>query len=681
MAKPGALIAETRERLAAYAALPVIWLGCAGSMVSLPPFEHGFRAQSEPILFTAFAAAGLAALVLAGWIAAGGRPSRPALLVALPAFLLALWLMVSGPQGFAFVHWRLRLLGDPSFGLGALWYAAIGLWVLLGDLVLRQPQARQLALLGAIAVSLPMLGAYVVEYITGTSSGLLVRAFYTWPALFLPIWAAALYKDDGRQGRWLLMAAIAVSLLLLAMSRTATLVGAAAVGAAVALAWPRLRAPPLTWLRHPVMVWALVAAAALLPLLLISLPALTANQPSLESRRLTWMVVRGALEHEPAMWLRGLGAGSMSGTLAAETLAAGFPVWRLQEWDFLSRDYSNAHNWLLQVLHDGGLPALLLLAWLIAMPLRLARPERRGLALALTVAYWLGLGLWFEHTLSLAFIGITWAALVAPSEPERSKQRQEKPESLGKHRPALAAAGIAGLLLLGGTGLWAAVALERMSAMFNPLVAWFDPKLGVSGPVPPTPVDPRRADVVLADFIKAHANSLVWRHQPANGQTLDMAWEAQRSAALLGMIAAQISQTTSVQFALTSERFLSDLMQRQELASYRPPTMEALSLWRRVVEQALMLAPRRNDVALGYLTWTFANRGFDQVRAMARRLQALDANDPIALFFEAGILSQSGSEADRSQAADLLRRAMLHDLERYFPLDDNFKAQFGPERK
>jgi|GEM_PF-1828250 len=662
----------TADRIAALCAVPVLWLALAGPLFSTPFFQQGVWNRAEPLVVAGFAAAALAALVLVGWMIAGGRPSRSACLLVLPVFGLAVWLMASGPGGFAAAEWRERLLGVPQSGLGALWYGALGIWMLLGDLVLRQAVAWRLTVLGASLAALAVLLVQSADLLLGGSSLLLVKAYYAWPGIMLPAMALALPKAGGLD-RLQLGAVLLLSIGLLLLGAAATLIAAAFLGLALALLWPRFaaaRAP------RTMLLWLLVTVAALAPLVLISMPDLVRSFTSLEARRLTWLVVRGVLEHEPLTWLIGQGAGSMPDTMAAELNNAGVALWRQGEWDFLWRDYFHAHNWILQSLHDGGLPALLLLAWLICQPLWLAPMARRGIAMGVVVAYLLGIGVWFELIFLLPFMALAWAALVHPETPKASSLAP----SGAAARRLLPGAGILALLCLAATLFWGAYVLQRFSREFQDQIAWFaavDDLVPIVQAPPPLPVDPRRSDLVAADFMRHMTSNLIIRHERLSSRAVNTAGEAQRIAWMIEIMRARLPETTSARFAVQATRVISEIILRPSLEPYRLAMLSSLPLWQLAIERALALAPRRIDVALEYLNWTLQQGLHERTLAMARLLRQRNTEDPLGLFFEGGVMALKAELGAREQGMALLRRAVAAGVEQFIPLEESFKAQIG----
>lgn len=677
------------ERIAPYLAVPVLWLALAGPLFSLPLFKRGLWQLAEPIVIAHFIAAALGAMVLAVWLRAGGRPSRPALLLALPAFLLAAWLLLSGPGGFTGAEWRLRLLGVPQSGFGPLWYTGLGLWLLLGDLVLRQPRAWRLVLWGGMAASAGILVVLGLDRLKGTETVFQVLAYYAWPGLALPVMAWAMPA----LGRLEIAERIIAGLLavgLLVLSEALTMMGAALVGLAIALLWWRL--PKHGWLgliRRPAMVGLILAFAALLPLILVSIPALTASIASLEDRRMVWLVIRAAAEQQPVAWLFGNGAGSVSNTMMSHVTFSGFPIWRVNDWHLLTSKYLHAHNWLMQALHDGGLPAVLLTAWLLLQPAWLAQDQhlaqRRGLALGLVVAYILSLGLWFELIFAVPYMALAWIAVIGRQGIPLVAGGNAAPVRAAPMRAVLIrrTAAASSLILISVTYIWGAILLDRYAREIDQQRAWFsaetEPQRQPLAPPPPLPADPRRADIQIADMVDYEIRFLVGRHEPGK-PTPNFEREAARIDWLRQIIVLRLPETTSPLIPLYGSTLFDEIMLRPTLAAYRPLLLPHVALWRQIIERGLELAPWRSNIALGYLNWTFQTGQLDKVRELALRLRKARPEDPIGLFFEGGMLMQQPEPEAKRQGAALARRAIAAGVEQFFPLDDNFKALINSVR-
>lgn len=666
--KPAAGAARI-ERLAAYAGVPVLWFAVAGPVFSLPVFKRGLWELAEPLVIAHFAASGLAALLLAAWLAGGGRFSRPALLLALPAFALAVWLLVSGPGGFVAAEWRLRLLGVPQSGLGPLWYAGFGLWLLLGDLVLRHALAWRLVLWGGFAASAVILVVLGIDRINNSVSSLFhVLAYYAWPGLALPAIAWALPIRD-RLALVERLLAILIALGLLVLGKAISMMAGAGAGLVIALLWWRLPQDGLPGLlRKPVVVAALVATAALLPLLLVSLPEVTANFDSLESRRKVWLMIWSVPAHEPLAWLVGNGAGSMPSTMLTQLAFSEHPLWKIDEWDMLKSRYFHAHNWLLQALHDGGLPAVLLLAWLLIQPVWLAPAARRGMALGLVVAYLLALGLWFELIFALPYLALAWIGIMQPAQPGVAGAT------------AMRHAAIAALFVFAGVFFWAAVGLERYARQIDQQLAWFSNTPDIErpplGPPPALPTDPRDADMQLADMLSYQIQGVISRQEEAHVPPYPER-EVQRIEWILQILRTRLPDTRSPLFLLHGERIFSDLMLRPSMAAYHPLLLPHLSLWRQIIERSLQLAPHRSDMAQGYLNWTLQSGRRSETLSLARLIRQAKAEDPIGLFFEGAVLTLEDNAAHKSQGMALLRRSLAAGVEQFFPVDASFKRNIG----
>lgn len=654
--------------MAAYAAVPALWFALAGPLFTLPFFKRGLWELAEPLVIAHFAACGLGALVLAAWFAAGGRASRPAQLLALPAFILAAWLLVSGQDGYTGSAWRLRLLGVPQSGLGALWYAGLGLWLLLGDLALRHAQARRLVLWGGFAASAGIIAVLVRDRVNDTETVFQVLAYYAWPGLTLPVLAWAL-PMQGRLGIAERVLAGLLALALLILGQALSMLAAAAVGLVITLLWWRLPQSGLPGLaRRPAVLACLVLAAALLPLILVSQPVLTAPIASLESRRMLWLMMWSIPEQQPLAWLLGNGAGSMPNTMLTQLTFSGHSLWQTDDWDMLTSRYFHAHNWLLQALHDGGLPAVLLLAWLLTQPIWLAPAARRGMALAVAIAYLLALGLWFDLIFALPYLALAWVAVVQPASPPAARASAWR-------LPACVA-----FLMLSGLFFWAAMGLERYARQIDQQLAWFSDKADAQRlpllPPPALPRDPRDADMQLADMLLYQIHALTYRQEEA-GTAPYPEREIQRIEWILEILRSRLPETRSPLLLLHGERLFSDIMLRPSLVAYRPLLQPHLPLWRQIIEQSLKAAPYRSDITQGYLNWTLQNGRLAETLALARQIRLARTEDPIGLFFEGAVLVQEADAARKQQGIGLLRRAVAAGVEQFFPLDDTFKRSIG----
>lgn len=685
------------KRWLAFAAVPVFWLGLAGPLYTLPVFKRGFWELAEPLVIGSFAAAGLAALLLAIWLLVGGRPSRAAIWLAMPAFGLGLWLLFSGPGGFALEHWRLRLLGTAQSGYGALWFCALGCWLLLGDLLRRQALAWRLGLWGGLLAAAGIVGVLLADFILDRSTVFTVLAYYGWIGLLLPAIALALPRPAKRQlrDRLELLLALLLALAVLLLCKAITLLGAGLIGLIIALAWHWLpQEGGWALLRRPAWQPLLLAVAALAPLVLVSQPELTQQMQSLESRRLVWRMVWLMLGDQPQHWLLGHGVGSVPDMMMQQLAATGYPLWDLDGWDLLTGDYFDVHNWILQALHDGGLPAVLLMAWLLLQPVWRADNAHHGnahhgnahhgAALGLTVAYLIGIGLWFQLIFVLPYLALAWLAVVMPgitAEAEAEARTRQK-TSMAHFATA------AGLLLLAGCYGWGALALERFARQFDAQIAWLyeaDERQrpgqvpASDAPLPPPPAypeDPRRHDVVMADMMMQLNGRFIARYsQPVAPEMHDrhvqrLQWQAQ-------IIRDHLASASTPRFAYFASQLFSNVMLLPELEKLRPALQPYLPLWRQAIDRGLQLAPKRPDIALGYLNWTLQNGRSQETLNLARILRQRNADDPIGLYFEGGVLVLREDQASKQQGIALLRRAFAMGVEQYFKADETLKRNIG----
>ncbi|WP_341894477.1 hypothetical protein [Ferrovibrio terrae] len=634
------------QRLSAFAVVPALLLPLA----SLPVFEIGQWSRAEPVVIAAHATAALAALALAV-LAIAGRLGIDSLRPVWPAAVLALWSLAGGWwQG----NLASGLLGAPQSGQGGIWYLDLALWLIIAGLVVRSaPTWRFLTDLAA-ATGWAVALIAIWGRLSDNPLLIFVTAYYAWPALALP---AMLLAHPGGPGWPLRVTAIlgaTLALLIAADSKTFALI-ALLSAAFCTLSWRY--AGRMSWLQSRSFGLAVVAAAALLPFIVIASGLAAHLGPSMRARVLVSQIVLARLREQWDVWWIGLGWGRTSDAFATHLDIAQAPLWDRAQWDFLERDYFHSHNLLTEAVLAAGLPGAILAIAIPAIPVWLAPSAKRPYAIAFAGAWLLALGVWFELAFALPVFALAVAALCHTEATARSF-------AAGRTR-----------YLAGGLAIAAAIALFATAAMLlqqarsaDQVIAW----LKTPHASPPSLVDLRGDDRILAAIVSDTMQDMKDR---ANANPLVVEAEAHRLKWMVAALDDRMSETRNPALPIVGSNLLVDLALNQNLSVLRDPLAELLPRWPQWLDRAMVLAPGRSDLPIGYLSWRLTLGDYSEVLIWARRLRVRDPDDPVGLYYEGGVFVLQSDPQLRQQGLVLLRRALDRGVGRYIPLDEDFKAK------
>lgn len=619
-------------------ATPLLGVAFFIPLTLMPMFATGFVPKASSPLIAMHSLSGLSAAVLAVAVARG-RVGKGATPFAAIAVLLALCGLV--PALLQQAVWP--IWGTWQTGLGPLWFTILALWTLVAGAISGNRRAVETLAWAMAASGFTLLVLLIAGLVQSRVVLIDFAAYYAWPALaMLALLSGGVIALRTRLGIALLVSA----LMLLVVGRSVTLAMAAALVLALWAAnhWlPRIMA----WLSRPMPSVLLVGAACALPALAIREQTWLWFGASMKSRQWTANIVLSRLGEGDFPWLTGLGWGVTPRVFDSHMGGAGTALWDGAHWDFLLRDFVHSHNLMLEAALSGGWPAMALTVTLLAAIPLVAAPARRPAALALALAWALTGGLWFELIFALPFLG-TAVALLA-------HDRTARP--LGRAWAIVPAMGAP--VLLG-----AALLLWQQARSENALLAWLD-RPGTSAPAV--------RNLYGDDTTLVHLTSRIARRiTDANAGT---GWvDPTMTDGILPLLLARLPHSTNPSLAIIAARLFETV-----LLSPHPATRALLAPyaadWPIVIDRALVLAPGRTDLAIGYLTLAVQAGDFETVGRWGKRLRQVNADDPLGLYYTALPLLAKPGEADRRTGLFLMRRAVAQGLERYIPLADETRRQ------
>jgi len=669
-------------------------LGLFSSLTPLLPWQIGLWADSEAI---ALVVHGGAVLVAAGFtLHAAGAPVviRHSLghgFVLLP-LLLAGWGVVGALTAAS--DPASALLGSPQTAEGPLLLVDGALFIGATRRLALTPWLRPLlGLLTALAgIAIPVVaffsagriyffGAWMVFFAISAPVATLGLLGERWPrplrlALALAVGTPGIVLSGS-------ITAIACGLLILPalwlLSRPVVMPGAV----------PTPESAPATVAR-PRQALILGGLALLAPLLLgLGIAALAlawgSDKPSIRAIESLWS--RGHLQlalltgfaDQPWHWLTGLGWGQVGELFNRSVTASGLTLWD-GSWDMMRRDIVNSHHHLLEALLAGGVPALLLvLLTLFALPWW-CRPERAleagCFALSLST---LG-AMWFQLPGTAAVIAIASAALTAGRAgtlpPGLARLPLATPLAGGQKsvKTGWSRTGLAlGLVTL---ALGVVVALLTGDALRGATLERDYIKPPAAPPL--AACDAGRFRGWRAQAYLSHLFARDFKQLREATRDRPLPEPALRALANLSCLArrpefAQSAALATLDLALRGELLLNEAHQNDR--RYFP---DLATDWGQKVDHYLQLAPRRNDLVIGYLVWLDRQQRLPDLFELTRRLLARDPGDPVALWYSGAALTrQPGQWAEGMRR---LQRALAQGIGHRIPLDPELRRQIQEAR-
>lgn len=605
-------------------------LGLVSVVFSLPRFAIGVWQQSEPVVISVHVGAALCWLGLAASRRGSDLVTSPMVfpLLAMAAWGLASAILSPHPLG--------AILGAPQSGEGVLWSFDAAGYVLAAGMIRRDSPGtyRQLAHLGAgivLVVGLcnfpPLRGATVIGKLP---------SFFSFPK-FLGFSALGLFpaawrlRRDG-QGGWVILLLVALAGLLLSENRTA-LSGV-------------LMLPALVRPFHPVMgserrltaLGALgVVSAALLPYLLLRHTDWFNGSFSLWSRSILLAVTDRHIFDTAVTVLFGHGWGNYQEYLARNIAGTGISLVD-GSWKDLTRDEFHSHNAAIEAAFAVGLPGVLLLLLSRIGIIRGAAPVALPMAIPFALSLSLTEATWFMLPVSLAFLGLGFAALL----PERGEAVPVSATRIRSVRATAAILAAAGLILS---------AMQFGHARATRQLITCAKADGCPAATPPR--DPIGGEAETAALIATNAGGRTGTYH--NGSL----------AGLVRQSAARPDRPPSALLSLTLCGIFGRAAFMPETSRFGPLTQVDENLWKNEVVRLIEVAPGRMDIAAVYLNWLIrqGREGGDGDILPVLRRQA--PAHPVTVWFE-GLRMIADQDGTVRQAGLLaLRRALDGGVKRF----------------
>jgi hypothetical protein len=627
--------------------------------LALPPFYSGIWVQVEGAMpwlhgISAVAALGCALLASGG----DGRAVRALRhpLVLIPALIFALAVLLLPTTTLP----ALSMFGAPEHGFGALAYLDLAALTAAAFVTLAENLWRRLVL-GVTFVAVAL--AFVLD--------VLFRAKATWAPFFfsdyLAFYAVFVFAMLGvvARGRWIAVA-LAAGLCLILVTLSSNKAAFLAIGGALVLL-------PIFWrdrsVRTAVSLSLIMPVAVGAAIVLVGsawtatyseevlrasgsgpVPILLADSwASIWSRAMLVVVGTQSLIDAPWRVLTGIGWGHYNEALLANLSIVGG---RLHEhlgpsrayWDAIQRADFHSHNQYFEALLSSGPVAAVLVMAYGAATVACAAPERRRLALFVTLLLATLQSFWFQMPHTLPVMAIAMVVLIGDADDAAPSAR---PHWLLPRAGALAG----GILAVAAVSAGMAsrnIAAERAE------IDWIVRSDSAQ------PLERRFA----AGLREVYDSTLI---QHAYGLTKDESSDAGPAALQTYLTAATAEGgPKSLRLSISSANVLSGIVFTRPNFQARFGRQE--TELRTSIERLMLRAPRRSDIAIPYFNHLLAAGRESETRDLANLILARRDDDPVALWFSGIVLL--GQEVTAVSGMRNLKRSLISGIRNLMPVDD-----------
>lgn len=624
--------------------------------VSLPGLCFGHWYQSEPPILALHCAAVLADLGLALQLVAGSRAAAKALthpLVAIPALL--------GLASVAMLPFSLSpsasFLGLPQTGNGLVWFFDVASLTAAGVLAQRAKASKRLAMLAGLSTS----AILVLQSPPLAAAGFAVLPLSEFAAF--AVFGTAIAALNALRPNLRLYAGLCAATLAgaaLSKNMSAVLALAACLGTAGALAaWkPRMLGSPYAAGGLAVLAPMVATAGHLTFTLCRWLPQGLGF--SLYSRLEIYRLAVAAFCDSWPRLLVGFGWGAFPDLLIANARSIRGPLTGLVDysplvWEGLREPFFQAFSAYLEATLALGLAGLLgWLAW-IGLAARCCPRRTRLLVLPFLAALAMLWSTWFAFPSTVPMLALGLAGCAGPR-----KRLRLNPlwllllvgVAVGWQCMAIAA----GLRDATAQGREAALirqgSVEAMTQLCKPLFP-----------------QPDRGGYYEAALLEKASRDV--RQNPAFA--LAFLSRVCRTAPRIQQQDASLRLMEAYVRALG--RLAADLPDR----SWTPARTVYLPGWRKATLLLLGKAPRRSDLAVGYLLWSAKADPNGAVQVVSQILKN-DPADPVGNFFLGLLQLFSSDPLVRKEAFQRLRQARNAGVERFLDIGDDLKALIEADR-
>jgi hypothetical protein len=622
--------------------------------------------------------AGACGVLLAGWSLINPRirvyVAQPFVIVPL---LLAIWSATIGV--FHPTPW-LSFRGSPEVGEGVLWFSSIAMFIAATQTLSAYPIHRMFLLssimssaatLGGMTwwyenvskmIELPyffpdylaFLGGFIFAASFGLSNGLRFRNIFVGAGLLLSIGLIVTSSNRASQGLalvipflWFLSAKLPIS------NKVLKILGITAV------------------LLIPIIVTILLFSPAL-PELAKPFTFLGMLANSMLSRAHLLSIVWNDLSANPGSLFTGWGWGSYS-DLFAINLPIDWAFLRDDEsarqvgvgthWDAIHRVDFHSHNFIAEAMIGGGIIAIFLTLFLIAMLIIWSSRHHQRAAIATAIFTSGTAAFWFMLPICPPFMAIAWGSLAkrATLYPWRRLFRKWLAPALG---------GLGALTLLLGIENWRFISYAYT---FTPSLTALPANQDWRKACPNLFNDNGRGGMHLAFRLRVLEQSVL-----ADLSKTDVEPSEEKLSFLRGAICASedyIDRGSIFRLRVSSLLARSDLAFGPSHPALLPITDIYLASWGQRLEEALRIAPKRTDLAAGYLLWLFKEGREDEFNRWSSKIYEMDRKSPVGLWFSGIALSANPTRGHEGIAR--MRQAIRAGIERIIPVEDELKQQLG----
>lgn len=364
------------------------------------------------------------------------------------------------------------------------------------------------------------------------------------------------------------------------------------------------------------------------------------------------LVVVGAQSLIDAPWriLVGLGWGHYN-----EALLANLPIveGRLHEyigpsrvyWDAIRRVDFHSHNQYFEALLSSGFVAAILWMGYGAATVALAPPERRRLALFVTLVLVTLQSFWFQMPHTLPVMAIAMVVLVGDTADDASTGR--------KHWALLPAGGLAAGCILLVAGILAGLVLRNIAA-----------ERAAIDRIVRTDSDQPLERRFAAGLREIYDTTLL--------QHVYAVTDGERNERGLDILQAELAAVVADEGPKTLKLSISAANVLSGIIFTRPRFQDRFGApetdYRIAMERLIRRAPRRSDIAIPYFNHLLATGREPAALDFANLILARRSDDPVGLWFSGIVLL--GREATSASGMKNLRRSLAFGIRNLMPVDE-----------
>jgi len=323
-------------------------------------------------------------------------------------------------------------------------------------------------------------------------------------------------------------------------------------------------------------------------------------------------------------------------------------------WDFLWRDIFHSHNIVLELLYETGAVGLVAFTALLAALIAYTNKAQRLAASIFALGYVTINSVWFEFAHTIPLLALAVAALTAEEIGTRPRTARRKTWPIGA---VIAAAGC----------FSAAVLLNDFDQRIKPFKLLIGIVPRADYPTDRFPEDPRGNDFIRAALYRDTMRLIT--HGRQNGAVTPETV----TTAILDDIQGRLDTTPSPELLLTGLAIFGDAYFHPRYVWLRPVVADRGALWDRLADRHLVLAPKRTDLMVVYLSWQVTHARMTRAADVVRRILRANPDEPVGLYFKGVIDTNDPSPDMKRRGLREIAQAVENGVERFVEIPEWLK--------